>query len=212
MPAMFSEGASVYLAPLSPDEIDVARYVAWVNDRETVRHLGVGNFPVTAQGVLDYVRSFEGRTDGMIFAIHEKAADRHVGNIALHLIDWKDRHGEIGILIGERDARGRGYATEAIGLVVRHAFDRLGLHKLYAGVISGNEASKRAFEKNGFSVEGVLREHFFVDGAYHDAFRLGLLACEAKVSTESMKTVETLESGRSLDETGFGDRTQARPG
>ena len=52
-----------------------------------------------------------------------------------------------GVLIGDRKARGKEYATEAISLVAGHAFNTLNFHKLYTGMIQGNEASKKAFEK-----------------------------------------------------------------
>ena len=52
-----------------------------------------------------------------------------------------------GVLIGDRKALGKEYATEAISLVAGHAFNTLNFHKLYTGMIQGNEASKKAFEK-----------------------------------------------------------------
>jgi RimJ/RimL family protein N-acetyltransferase len=181
MPAVFMEGDLVQLTTMSVDDVDLGAYAGWANDRETTRFMGIGPYPVTEHAIQDYVRSFDGRPDAMILAIREKGSGRHIGNITLQDIDWRDRRGEIGILLGEEDARGKGCGTEAIGLVVRHAFERLGLTKLTAGVISGNEASKRAFEKNGFVVEGVLRQHHFTGGSYRDALRLGLLASEARL-------------------------------
>lgn len=184
MPAVFIEGDLVQLTTLSADDVDLDAYAGWTNDRETTRFMGIGSFPITKAAIQQYIRSFDGRTDAMIFAIRERGSGRHIGNITLQDIDWQDRRGEVGILLGEEDARGKGHGTEAIGLVVRHAFERLGLVKLTAGVISGNEASKRAFEKNGFVVEGLLRQHHFTGGSYRDALRLGLLASEARMPSE----------------------------
>ena len=96
----------------------------------------------------------------------------------MHQISWKDRHAEIGILIGDEKSRGKGYATEAIRLVADHAFNKLNLRKLYTGMVKGNEASKRAFEKVGFRIEGTLREHFYLNGKYLDCYRMGLLRSE----------------------------------
>lgn len=83
-------------------------------------------------------------------------------------------------MIGDKKSRGKGYATEAIRLVAKHAFNKLNLHKLYTGMIKGNEVSKRAFEKVGFKVEGILREHFYLKGEYLDCYRMGLLKSEYK--------------------------------
>ena len=74
--------------------------------------------------------------------------------------------------------RGKGYATEAIRLVADHAFNKLNLHKLNTGMVKCNEPSKRAFEKVGFKVEGILKEHFYLNGQYLDCYRMGLLRKE----------------------------------
>ena len=48
-------------------------------------------------------------------------------------------------------------------------------------MVEGNKGSKKAFEKVGFKVEAVLREHFYLNGKYHDSYRLGLLRSEFKI-------------------------------
>jgi len=105
---------------------------------------------------------------------------KHIGNITLHQIDWKNRCAEIGIFVGDKQSRGKGCAVQAINLIADHAFNKLNLHKLYTGMTKVNEASKRAFEKVGFKIEGVLREHFYLNGEYLDAYRMGLLKDEYK--------------------------------
>lgn len=76
------------------------------------------------------------------------------------------------------DEWGNGYATEAVTLLVEHAFDRRRLHKLHAHVNGANDGSKRVLEKTGFELEGTFRRDVFVDGSYHDRYRFGLLADE----------------------------------
>ena len=79
-----------------------------------------------------------------------------------------------------QESHGKGYATEAISLITDHAFNKLNLHKLYTGMVKGNEASKRAFESVGFKVEGILREHFYLNDEHLDCYRMGLLKSEYK--------------------------------
>lgn len=177
MEPTFLAGTLVDLAPLSPDG-DLSHYLGWVNSQETTRHMGVGLFPTDTEGLRRYIAALRDDPNGMLLGIIDKSNGAHVGNITLHDIDWKDRRGEIGVLIGDPEARGKGFATEAIGLVKRHAFDRLNLRRLHAGMVDENEASKRAFEKNGFEVEGVLKEHFYVDGVYRDCLRMGVIRSE----------------------------------
>lgn len=59
-----------------------------------------------------------------------------------------------------------------------YAFDEMGLHKVIAGVLDGNEASMRVLEKLGFEQEGVLREHENSFGEYKDRYLFGLLRSE----------------------------------
>jgi ribosomal-protein-alanine N-acetyltransferase len=63
---------------------------------------------------------------------------------------------------------GTGHASAGIGLVVAHAFDALGLHRLEANIQPGNEPSRRIARKLGFRLEGYSPEYLFVDGAWRD--------------------------------------------
>ena len=176
---VFLESKNIFLCPLTKgDRLD--NYASWLNDQETTIFMGSGRFPATIRGLKEYIDSYNKSKDGMLLGIFLKKSSRHIGNITLHQISWKDRHAEIGILIGDIKSRGKGYATEAVRLVADHAFNKLNLRKLYTGTVKGNEASKRAFEKVGFKVEGILREHFYLNGKYLDCYRMGLFKREFK--------------------------------
>lgn len=171
---IFFTGKIVLLRPLS-DRDDQIAYSNWINDQETTLFMGSGRFPAVAQDLRAYLKAYSNSKDGMILGIFSNKTAKHIGNITLHQIDWRNRNAEIGIIIGDKRSRGKGYATEAIMLVADHAFNKLNLHKLYTGMISRNEASKRAFEKVGFHVEGILKEHFYLNGTYLDCYRMGML-------------------------------------
>lgn len=66
------------------------------------------------------------------------------------------------------DHQGRGYATEAAGLVVAYAFDELNAHSVTAEVQADNPASERVLEKLGFREVGRRRDHIYKDGSYRD--------------------------------------------
>jgi ribosomal-protein-alanine N-acetyltransferase len=63
---------------------------------------------------------------------------------------------------------GRGYATQAVRLAVRVAFDDLGLHRVQAAVVPENLASARVLSKVGFREEGLARRYLFLDGQWKD--------------------------------------------
>ncbi|MGH9880451.1 MAG: GNAT family N-acetyltransferase, partial [Pyrinomonadaceae bacterium] len=70
---------------------------------------------------------------------------------------------------------GQGIMTDAVRVFVRYAFSELGLLRLTAHVFESNIASARVLEKNGFKLEGHLREHFIKDGKLIDVRFYGLL-------------------------------------
>lgn len=87
------------------------------------------------------------------------------------------RSGEVGYAL-RRDAWGRGYATEAAGLLVDFGFRRLGLHRITACVGPGNTASHAVLRRLGFREEGRMRDHVFTNGAWRDSVLYALLEDE----------------------------------
>jgi len=112
------------------------------------------------------------------FAICLAEGNRHVGNCGLVAIDRDNRTATLGILIGERDCRGRGFGSEAVRVLCRFAFDEMDLRKIRLDVHAGNAAGLRAYERVGFRREGVLREEVYRAGRPVDVVRMGLLRGE----------------------------------
>jgi RimJ/RimL family protein N-acetyltransferase len=104
---------------------------------------------------------------------------RLIGDIRLDHINAQDRRASLAIGIADVAALGQGLGTEAIGLVVAHAFGAMGLHRLAVRVLAFNARAVRAYEKCGFRVEGREREAVLIDGAWYDDLIMGLLADEA---------------------------------
>ena len=87
-----------------------------------------------------------------------------------------NKRADISYFIGNKEFWGGGYTTEAISLVIKYSFEELRLHRLEAGVIDGNEASKAVLLKNGFELEGVFKEHSCMGTeVYSDVYRYGIV-------------------------------------
>lgn len=95
------------------------------------------------------------------------------------LLHWEADHqrAEIGFALG-RTHQGKGFGTEAVGVLLGFAFQTLGLHRLEADVDPRNQPSLRLLERLGFRREGTLRERYHVNGEIQDSVILGLLRRE----------------------------------
>jgi RimJ/RimL family protein N-acetyltransferase len=117
-------------------------------------------------------------SQSVIFAVDTIPDRQFVGCVWLHGIDPRHRYGELRVLIGNREYWGSGIGTEAIGMMVRFAFEKINLHKIYAYILAPNTRALRSFQKLGFVREGLLKQERYVDGQFVDVVRLGLVKKE----------------------------------
>lgn len=82
------------------------------------------------------------------------------------------------IYIGEEKWQEKGYASDALQLLLKYGFCELRLHRIYAVIFEYNESSIKFFEKNGFKFEGKHREARFWDSKFHDELVYGVLDYE----------------------------------
>jgi ribosomal-protein-serine acetyltransferase len=100
-----------------------------------------------------------------------------VGGVLFWPVDDMGRHVELGYWLAAR-AGGRGVMTDAIAVLLDYCFVELGLNKVVIRCAAQNAASRGVPRRLGFTEEGVLREHLFLDGAAHDLVVYGLLRRE----------------------------------
>ena len=175
MQTPFLIGKRVYLRPLGGQDLD--RCLRWVNDPEITPNLLL-RFPISREREREWLESKYKDDREIVLAIVLKDADRHVGNCGLHKIDYVDREAEFGILIGEKEEWGRGYAPEAARLLLDYGFRELNLHRIGLEVFSYNLRAQRVYEKVGFVREGIRRESHFSNGLFHDTIIMGILRTE----------------------------------
>ncbi len=101
-----------------------------------------------------------------------------LGDIRLHSLNEMDRRAMVAIGIADPQALGRGYGTEAMQLVLGHAFGVLGLHRVSLRVLAYNARAIASYQKCGFVVEGREREAAFVDGEWQDDVMMGIISTE----------------------------------
>jgi len=144
---------------------------AWANDAELMRLMDRAA-PVAEAEHEGWFASLGAQDDRAYFAIETLPAGLHVGNVWLWAIDRRHRKAELRIVIGDSSARGRGIGAAAIAEACRHAFERMGLHRIYAYVLATNPAARRAFERAGFALEGTLRDDRWTENGFVDTYLL----------------------------------------
>jgi ribosomal-protein-alanine N-acetyltransferase len=102
-----------------------------------------------------------------------------VGNVSLKNISHMMSYGEIGYAIAEA-YQGKGIATAALRMFIEKTYSESSLRKLLAYVHDKNLASCRVLEKLGFKQEGLLREHYIINGVAENELLFGLLKHEWK--------------------------------
>jgi ribosomal-protein-alanine N-acetyltransferase len=125
--------------------------------------------------------TLEGQLDEISFLLAEQRADRRyamgvfasgtdslVGRVTLaNVVRGAWQNATIGYYI-DREQNSKGYATQAVRLTVRHAFEGLRLHRVQGAVIPSNGASARVLEKAGFRYEGLALHYLEIDGMWAD--------------------------------------------
>ena len=177
-PAWSNEVVQLFL--LTPDAVS-DDYVGWLADPLVNRYLE-SRFRAQPRGTVEaFVAEMLASEANLLLGIRSRALDAHVGNIKLGPIDRNHGLGEIGILIGDRAAWGRGIGSAAIQAIETIARRQLGLRKLTAGCYASNIGSSVAFEKAGFIVEGRRKDHYLLDGQPEDAILLGKVIADSEV-------------------------------
>jgi RimJ/RimL family protein N-acetyltransferase len=168
-------GQRISLGPVRADDLPLLH--RWINDRELVV-LSAPYRPVHFSDHEAWWSSVSSDPSIELFAIRLLDEDRLVGTCQLLAIDHRHRRAELQIRIGEQDARGRGLGTEAVELLVRHAFADLDLHRVALHVLASNAPAIATYEKTGFVREGVLREAAYADGRHEDVVLMSILRGE----------------------------------
>ena len=111
---------------------------------------------------------------GVHLMMLNRPAGMIVGSISLFHADWEVRSAEIGYGVAGSE-RGKGYASEALGAVVRWALTAGGIQRAWLTANTDNAASVRVAEKAGLRREGTLRRAALEDDGLHDLAVFSLL-------------------------------------
>lgn len=124
------------------------------------------------QGLSTHNRTF------VLFQLIDKSNSNIIGDCGFHT--WVPDHNraEIGYKIFYDIYKKRGLMSEALAAIIKYGFETMNLHRIEALIAPYNEASKRLVQKFNFKQEGLLREHYVVNGIPEDSLAFSLLVHE----------------------------------
>ena len=178
-------GERIYLSPRNTEEVE--KFTEWLNDFETTDYIGRSAIITTLEGERTY---FEGSNDkNYSFFIVTLDNDKLIGTIGLECYDHINRTATLGIFIGDKEYRSKGYGTEAVRLILDYGFNYLNLNNIKLDLMSFNERALKCYQKCGFKEYGRRRKCKFINGKYYDSIEMDVLAEEFKESYIKNKNI-----------------------
>ena len=170
----FWQGEKTRLRPLRLEDADQHFTSSLDSPSRQVLQLGI-ELPTSVETLKSSLEKYVGckDADGVILFIVENHQGVNVGGLSLHSRDQKNGIFGFGIVI-DREHRRKGYAQDAIRILLRYGFWERRYQKCNSACVHTNEASIELHQKLGFVEEGRRRRQYFFNGQYYDDVLLGL--------------------------------------
>lgn len=171
----FMNGKHVYLRALEPEDLPYFRQ--WYNDPEIRGQIGEV-LPECRKGSEDWLQRVYADKDRVWFAVVRKEDNKVIGETGLLRMYPTWRTTDLTLIIGDSEARGKGYGSEVMQMMLEYAFGYLNFHRVSIGVVGFNEKALRFYEKTGFRREGIQRDGYFYNHRYYDFVMMSILEDE----------------------------------
>ncbi len=118
------------------------------------------------------------RSGFLFFNLKDKVTNKLLGRCAYHNYMAMHKRSEIGYNMMKDEYKNKGYMKEAMGAILKYGFEEMKLNRVEAFIGPDNTASRRLVEGYGFTIEGLLRQHFCYNDVLQDSVVYSLLASE----------------------------------
>lgn len=147
---------------------DAPFFFEYLTDPETIKHTSynVQNISEIETWFEDYEIMFS-KQQRISWIIEDITTNKPIGDINFFDIQLIHQKGEIGYFLC-KEYWGKGVMSEILSKILDYLFETLKTHRIQAIVIGENIGSSRLLEKNGFSVEGTLKDYKNCRGKYFD--------------------------------------------
>lgn len=169
-------GRKCYLSPVAAE--DALPWSIWFNDLEVTLPLGDEAYVLQTlerqqQSIVEMSTA-----DCPVFSIVDLETDSLIGRCLLFNVSQVNRSAQLGIVIGDKGYWGRGYGTDAIQLLLDHAFNLLNLNSVMLGVFEFNQRAIACYRRVGFREIGRRRQARIIAGKKYDGILMDILAEE----------------------------------
>lgn len=167
------KGEHIKLRALEPEDLDLLE--VWENNTENWRY-SQQQVPFSKHILRAYLANaqqdiYEAKQLRLVIENEVEA----IGLMDLYDFDFNNRRAGIGILIAAQENRKRGYAKEALQLMLQYAQKAFDLKQLYASVGANNKASLKLFYSLGFKEAGIRAQWFREGNEWEDEHLLQLI-------------------------------------
>jgi len=167
-------GTNIKLRALEPTDVDLI--YTWENNTAIwkVSNTIVPFSKETISQFISYERDIY--ADKQLRLVICKVKDeKAIGTIDLFDFDLRHRRAGVGVLLADESERKKGYASEALEIVIKYGFSTLMLHQLYCNIPSDNVGSVKLFEKHGFKRMGEKKDWIRTSEGWTDEFLFQLI-------------------------------------
>ena len=159
------QGKQISLRAIEPTDIDVL--YKWENDIETWKvsntqtpfsRFVLEQYIVSAHQDIYSTKQLRLMIDNTSGFSQEGEGSRAIGCIDLFDFDPSNLRAGIGVLIADKSDRRKGFASQALEVLIDYCFQTLNLHQLYCNITTDNESSVLLFQKHGFQITGIKKQ------------------------------------------------------
>lgn len=161
------KGEKVYLRALEPEDLD---FVHAVENDEEIWEMSATQSPYSKFLIKKYLENahkdiYEVKQLRLVICTYD---DQTLGLIDVFDFDPAHNRAGVGIVIENKNNRGKGYGSEALDLLISYCKTHLHLHQLYVNIGEDNLSSIKLFENKGFRKVGIKKDWNFVGNEYKD--------------------------------------------
>jgi len=160
-------GENIILRPVEKEDLEL--FNIWRNNIDIKNQALMHPFPVTKELDEDWFNyTANDKSNRTVFFTIQDKDKKVLGYTFLNAINWINRNCYFGIIIGDKDQRGKGIGKATLELIIDYAFHKLNLNKITLEVLASNKAAIKLYKNIGFIEEGLLKQQAFVNGKYED--------------------------------------------